>query len=128
MVPAYGRQAGRTLFWFLKADMHLSTALWCLHMHLEMNRTPRLYTVLRHILSASIRRFHMVLTCGPSTWCQVGHTFFWFLKAEMHLPTVRERYGVLLDIYLRNCGGHRVALGHQILVMRRLEVSMIDGH
>jgi len=51
----------------------------------------------------------------------IGHIFFWLLKAEMHEPVVRERFGVLLDLYLRNCGTHRLALGHQLLVMRRLE-------
>jgi hypothetical protein len=47
------------------------------------------------------------------------------------VPHTKVEYiivGVLPVIYLCNCGGHRVALGHQILVMRRLEVSMIDGH
>ena len=39
----------------------------------------------------------------------------------MHEPVVQERFGVLLEIYLRNCGSHRLALGHQLLVMRRLE-------
>ena len=34
---------------------------------------------------------------------------------------VRERFTVLLDVYLRNCGEHRSALGHQMLVMRKLE-------
>jgi hypothetical protein len=51
----------------------------------------------------------------------IGHIFFWLLKAEMHEPVVKERFGVILDMYLRNCGTHRLALGHQLLVMKRLE-------
>jgi len=51
----------------------------------------------------------------------IGHIFFWLLKAEMHVEVVRERFGVILDLYLRNCGTHRLALGHQLLVMKRLE-------
>lgn len=50
----------------------------------------------------------------------VGHRLFWGLKAEMHIPTAKERYGVLLEIYLRHCGTHRVALGHQIFIMEKL--------
>jgi phosphatidylinositol-4,5-bisphosphate 3-kinase len=37
----------------------------------------------------------------------IGHIFFWHLKAEMHVPEIAERYGVLLEIYLENCGAHR---------------------
>ena len=55
---------------------------------------------------------------APST---IGHMLFWYLQAEMHVPTVRERFGTMLELYLRACGRHRVALGHQKLVMRRLE-------
>ena len=29
---------------------------------------------------------------------QVGHTFFWCLKAEMHVPEVSERFGLLLQV------------------------------
>jgi hypothetical protein len=51
----------------------------------------------------------------------IGHTFFWFLKAEMHVKEVAARFGVLLNLYMRKCGGYRTALGHQMLVMRQLE-------
>jgi len=40
----------------------------------------------------------------------VGHTFFWCLKAEMHVPEVSERFGLLLQEYLRCCGPHRAEL------------------
>ena len=47
---------------------------------------------------------------------QVGHQFFWCLKAEMHLPEVSERFGLLLQEYLRCCGPHRdeIALQHEV--------------
>ena len=51
----------------------------------------------------------------------LGHQFFWSLKAEMHDPTVSDRYGVLLDMYRRNCGAHRGELGHQLFLMRQLQ-------
>ena len=35
---------------------------------------------------------------------KIGHSFFWYLKAEMHLEDVAERYTILLDSYLRGCG------------------------
>ena len=35
---------------------------------------------------------------------RIGHSFFWFLKAEMHLEEVGERYTLLLEAYLRGCG------------------------
>ena len=51
----------------------------------------------------------------------LGHQMFWSLKAEMHDPLVSERYGVLLDIYRRNCGSHRIELGHQLFPMNQLQ-------
>lgn len=50
----------------------------------------------------------------------LGHVLFWYLKAEMHVPGVRARYGAMLEQYLRNCGSHRLQLGHQMFVMNRL--------
>ena len=51
----------------------------------------------------------------------LGHQLFWALKAEMHDPLVSDRYGVLLDMYRRNCGAHRGELGHQLFLMRQLQ-------
>ena len=50
----------------------------------------------------------------------VGHQFFWCLKAEMHLPEVSERFGLLLQEYLRCCGPHRKELMLQCQVERML--------
>ena len=51
----------------------------------------------------------------------VGHVFYWLLQAEMHLDEVSQRYGAMLEQYLRNCGEYRTELGHQMFVMSRLE-------
>ena len=51
----------------------------------------------------------------------VGHRFFWYLKADLHLVDVNKRFAALLHIFMRACGPYRTALGHQLLVMRRLE-------
>ena len=52
---------------------------------------------------------------------KVGHVLFWFLKAEMHIPEVAQRFGAILQQYLLNCGDHRTSLGHQMFVMTKLE-------
>lgn len=44
----------------------------------------------------------------------IGHVLFWYLKAEMHIPEVAERFGAILQQYLVNCGDHRTELGHQV--------------
>ena len=46
----------------------------------------------------------------------MGHVFFWSLKAEMHVPEVSERYGLLIQEYLRCCGAHRETLHRQATV------------
>eukprot|EP01138_Halocafeteria_seosinensis_P005538 gb/GECG01005661.1/.p1 GENE.gb/GECG01005661.1/~~gb/GECG01005661.1/.p1 ORF type:complete len:1533 (+),score=231.60 gb/GECG01005661.1/:1-4599(+) len=51
----------------------------------------------------------------------IGHVLFWYLKAEMHIPEIAARFGVVLDQYLRNSGEHRTDLGHQMFVMTKLE-------
>jgi len=34
---------------------------------------------------------------------------------------VGSRFVILLQIYIRNCGAHRIELGHQKFVMKKLE-------
>eukprot|EP01051_Picozoa_sp_SAG22_P007470 SAG22_NODE_527_length_9437_cov_3.575712_10_plen_306_part_00 len=50
----------------------------------------------------------------------IGHIFFWHLKAEMHMVEIAERYGLLLEMYLGNCGYHRKELLLQNDVMEKL--------
>ena len=50
----------------------------------------------------------------------VGQVFFWFLKAELGNAEVSHRYSLLLELYLRHCGRHRLELGHQAYIMGRL--------
>lgn len=38
----------------------------------------------------------------------------------MHLKAVQFRYGLLLETYLRHCGEHRLAIGHQCFLVRKL--------
>ena len=51
----------------------------------------------------------------------IGHIFFWQLQSEVFDVDVRDRFTILLQIYIRNCDDHRVELGHQMFVMKRLE-------
>ena len=51
----------------------------------------------------------------------IGHIFYWQLQSEIHNTDVKRRFIVLLQIYIRNCGHHRVELGRQVFVMKRLE-------
>jgi hypothetical protein len=53
----------------------------------------------------------------------IGHTLFWLLKAEVQSDDgMAHRYRIILEQYLQHCGvTHRVALGHQDFLMKRLE-------
>jgi phosphatidylinositol-4,5-bisphosphate 3-kinase len=44
---------------------------------------------------------------------ELGHMLYWYLKSEVHVPTIAERYELLLEAYLRGCGSHRAELKKQ---------------
>ena len=45
---------------------------------------------------------------------RIGFDFFWYLKAELHVPHITERFVVLLELYLRGCSSvHRSELSKQ---------------
>lgn len=50
----------------------------------------------------------------------IGHYLFWLLRSEMHLPTVRERFGVLLLVYLYCCGPYRDNIYRQVFLNENL--------
>jgi phosphatidylinositol-4,5-bisphosphate 3-kinase len=50
-----------------------------------------------------------------------GHALFWMLQSERHIADTKHHCRVLLELYLRNCGEHRVSLGHQMFIVNRLE-------
>ena len=37
----------------------------------------------------------------------VGHKLFWLLRSELHNRDSLGRYGLLLELYVLNCGPHR---------------------
>jgi len=71
----------------------------------------------------------------------IGHIYFWLLQSEVYNKDVSKRFIILLQVrtahksvnseyginkficqvYIRNCGSHRIELGHQVFVMKRLE-------
>jgi len=51
---------------------------------------------------------------------RIGHSFFWYLRAEIHVTEISERYGLLLEAYLRGCGSHRAELNRQTHLLQDL--------
>ena len=37
---------------------------------------------------------------------RIGHALYWHLKSELMVPTIGERYGLMLQLYLEGCGAH----------------------
>jgi len=52
----------------------------------------------------------------------IGNAFFWHLQAEMHVPEISERYGLLLEMYLRGCGEQRDELMRQLDLVKKLRL------
>jgi len=50
----------------------------------------------------------------------VGHAFFWYLRSEMDVPEISERYGLLIEQYLRGCGSHLISLKKQNNILKDL--------
>ncbi|KAF2072204.1 hypothetical protein CYY_006485 [Polysphondylium violaceum] len=68
---------------------------------------------------------HILIQRALANRSRIGHFFFWFLKSEMHTPEIEERYGLLLEGYLRSCGSHRQELIKQNQVLKSLyQVAM----
>jgi phosphatidylinositol-4,5-bisphosphate 3-kinase len=52
---------------------------------------------------------------------KIGQTFFWFLRSEVHLKEIQKRNEILTTIFLKSVGSYQTDLGHQMLVLQRLE-------
>lgn len=51
---------------------------------------------------------------------QIGHYFYWHLKACLQMPVYRERFSLVLEVYLRYCSTFRSELFTQTLIYNRL--------
>jgi len=47
----------------------------------------------------------------------IGHAFFWYLKSDLHVDSISERFGILLESYLIASGMHRGELLKQLVVI-----------
>jgi phosphatidylinositol-4,5-bisphosphate 3-kinase len=52
---------------------------------------------------------------------EIGHHFFWHLKAELHSPHFSERFAVILEEYLSHCGRFAKELRKQNQAVLKLE-------
>lgn len=55
----------------------------------------------------------------------IGHALFWHLKAELHMPNIRQRYTTMLETYLTCCGKYREELMKQNELMTQLTRAAI---
>ena len=57
-----------------------------------------------------------------SLWnAHIGHFLFWHLRAEMHLPELSVRYGILLEAYCRGAGAYTQQLDLQIRALKKMK-------
>ncbi len=63
----------------------------------------------RFLIERSLKSTHLI-----------GHVLFWHMKSEMHDPSISERYGLILEEYLLNCGSHRRELLKQNGIVEQL--------
>ncbi len=68
--------------------------------------------VVVHVVSLAECSLKVYVLLGPLACAQ---------EAFDALFQVSERFGSVLETYLRNCGDYRTELGHQLFVMSRLE-------
>jgi len=54
---------------------------------------------------------------------RIGHALFWHLRAEMHLPEVSVKYGLLLEAYCRGSLSHLRNLSKQLDSMSKLRAT-----
>ena len=52
---------------------------------------------------------------------ECSHFLFWHLRAEMHLPELSVRYGILLEAYCRGAGAYTQQLDLQIRALKKMK-------
>jgi len=81
----------------------------------------QLVQALKHEMNhdSALARFLIIRAIFNQT--QIGHYFFWLLQGCLSQNSpFRERYGIVLEIYLRYCGKFREKLCKQIFVYKKL--------
>ena len=68
-----------------------------------------------------------VMLLEKSLWnAHIGHFLFWHLRAEMHLPELSVRYGILLESYCRGAGAYVTQLDLQLRALKKMK-SMTEA-
>lgn len=57
---------------------------------------------------------------------KLGNYFFWYLKASLLQTAYRERFEVVLEVYLRYCGSFRQNLGSQLILFRKIHSAAVE--
>ena len=61
---------------------------------------------------------------------KIGHFFYWYLRSEMDLPEFNQRFGILLEAYLRGCGEYMfvsVTPSHTQVAMCTRSLHVLGG-
>lgn len=53
---------------------------------------------------------------------KIGHFLFWHLRAEMHVPAVVVRFGLMLEAYCRGAPDHMKLLARQVDCLNKFKV------
>ncbi|KAH3764589.1 phosphatidylinositol-4,5-diphosphate 3-kinase [Pelomyxa schiedti] len=64
---------------------------------------------------------HFLLHRALKNKTVVGHMLFWYLKSEMHVDTISERYGILIEAFLRGSGIYRQEFLKEHKLLQALE-------
>ena len=64
-----------------------------------------------------------IMLLEKSLWnAHIGHFLFWHLRAEMHLPELSVRYGILLESYCRGAGAYITQLDLQLRALKKMKL------
>lgn len=80
----------------------------------------QLVQILKYELTHDSALSRFLLQRGLRNTKMIGHVMFWHLAAEMHIPSIRERHGLILEEYLNMCGSHLESLAKQKYVINDL--------
>jgi hypothetical protein len=56
----------------------------------------------------------------------IGHSLFWMLYSEMHLPIIEERFRLMLQVFICKCGPYRKVFYQQVFINECLKDIAID--
>lgn len=71
---------------------------------------PQLVQSLKHEMFHNSPLARFLLQRALQNRQSIGHFFFWYLRAECHVPDSWERFSLMLEVYLRCCGSFREEL------------------